>query len=406
MAGTGHRFARPGGPEAEEAGTAEGEAMGLLDRRLLKTLDLPLIALVMVLMACGLLLVSVAVRARGAFDLVEKQALFALVGLALMLAVALWVDYRVLPRVHWYLYGFSLAGLAAMLAVAPEINGCRCWLPVGPISIQPAEFVKPVLILVLADWIARREDRPWGWLDLLPPLAIVVPPALLVLKQPDLGTVLVFFGILGGMLLMGGFPVARLLALAAGGLGAAIGLVWAQLHFPDRIQILETHQLMRLIVFLNPYNDGQNGLGAGYHVLQSRLAVGNGRLFGQGLTGASQTATSFLPEPQTDFIFAVAAETLGFVGITVLVLLLLLLLLRALHDATQAADTYGMLIGAGVVSMLAVHFIINAGMTVGLMPITGLPLPFISYGGSNMMTNCLGLGLLLSAYARRHKILF
>ncbi|GAB6877240.1 rod shape-determining protein RodA [Thermaerobacter litoralis] len=380
--------------------------MGLLDRRLLKTLDLPLIALVMVLMACGLVLIAVAVRARGMVDLVEKQAIFAAAGLALMLAVTLWVDYRTLPRIQWYLYGAALVGLAAMLVVAPETNGCRCWINAGPISLQPAEFVKPILILVLADWLARHEDRPWTWWDLAPVLAIVVPPALLVLKQPDLGTVLVFFGIAGGMLLMAGYPAARLFGLAVAGLAAAVALVWAQLRFPDKLSLLEPHQLMRLVVFINPYNDGQNGLGAGYHVLQSRLAVGNGRLFGQGLTGASQTATSFLPEPQTDFIFAVAAETLGFVGITVLVLLLLGLLLRALHDATQAGDTFGMLLGAGVVSMLATHFIINAGMTVGLMPITGLPLPFISYGGSNLITNCLSLGLLMSAYARRHKILF
>lgn len=384
----------------------EGRPVGVLDRRLLKTLDLPLIALVMVLMACGLVLIAVAVRARGMMDLVEKQAIFAAVGLALMLALTLWVDYRVLPRIQWYLYGAAVAGLAAMLVVAPEINGCRCWIQAGPVSIQPAEFVKPILILVLADWLARREDRPWTWLDLVPVAAMVAPPALLVLKQPDLGTVLVFAGITGGMLLMAGYPLGRLAALAVGGLAAAVALVWAQLRFPDRIALLESHQLMRLVVFLNPYNDGQNGLGAGYHVLQARLAVGNGRLFGQGLTGPTQTATSFLPEPQTDFIFAVAAETLGFVGTTVLVLLLLTLLLRALHDATQAADTYGMLLGAGVVAMMATHFVINAGMTVGLMPITGLPLPFISYGGSNLMTNCIGLGLLMSAYARRHKILF
>lgn len=384
----------------------EEEAVGLLDRRLFKTLDFPLVALVMLLMACGLGLISVAVRPRGLFDLVEKQAVFAAIGLAIMLAVALWVDYRLLPRLQWYLYGFAVVGLLAMLAVAPVINGCRCWLQLGPVSLQPAELVKPVLILVLADWIARRDDRPWRWWDLIPPLIMVAVPALLVLKQPDLGTALVFFGILGGMLLMGGFPLGRLLAVALLSLAAAIGVVWAQLRFPDRVQLLEAHQLIRLIVFLDPYNDGQNGLGAGYHVLQSRLAVGNGRLLGQGLSGVSQTATSFLPEPQTDFIFAVAAETLGFVGVSGLVLLMLLLLVRALVDATQAADPYGMLLGAGVVSMLAVHFVINAGMTVGLMPITGLPLPFISYGGSNLVTNCLGLGLLLSVYARRHKILF
>lgn len=382
------------------------EMVGLLDRKLLKTLDMTLIGLVALLMTAGIALVAAAVRARGLFDLVEKQAIFAAAGLVIMLGVTLWVDYRWLPRLQWYLYGASLVVLLGMLAFAPEINGCRCWLQAGPISIQPAEFVKPVLIMVLADWLARREDRPWAWRDLAVPLAVVAVPALLVLKQPDLGTALVFFGILGGMLLMGGFPLARLALLAAAALGGAVGLVWAQLRFPQHVQLLEPHQLIRLIVFINPYNDGQNGLGAGYHVLQSRLAVGNGRLFGQGLTGTSQTATSFLPEPQTDFIFAVAAETLGFVGVTVLVVLFVLLLVRALRDATLAADTYGMLLGAGVVSMLTVHFVINAGMTVGLMPITGLPLPFISYGGSNLMANCIGLGLLLSAYARRHKILF
>ncbi|PZN07827.1 MAG: rod shape-determining protein RodA, partial [Bacillota bacterium] len=293
--------------------------MGLLDRRLLKTLDLTLIGLVALLMSVGIALVAAAVRARGLFDLVEKQAIFAAAGLAIMLGVTLWVDYRWLPRVQWYLYGASLVVLLGMLAFAPETKGCRCWLQAGPISIQPAEFVKPVVIMVLAHWLARREDQPWGWRDLAVPVAVVAAPAVLVLKQPDLGTALVFVGILGGMLLMAGFPLARLALLAVAALGGAIGLVWAQLRFPQHVQLLEPHQLIRLIVFINPYNDGQNGLGAGYHVLQSRLAVGNGRLFGQGLTGTSQTATSFLPEPQTDFIFAVAAETLGFVGVSVLV---------------------------------------------------------------------------------------
>ena len=229
--------------------------------------------------------------------------------------------------------------------------------------------------------------------DLLPVAAYVGVPFLLVLKQPDLGTSLVFMAIFLGMLFVCGINLRLLGGLFAAGV-AMMPLLW---HF------LKDYQKMRIMVFMDPNVDP---LGSGYHIIQSKIAIGSGMLFGKGLFQGTQSQLNFLPENHTDFIFAVVGEELGFLGVVVLLLLYLVVLWRGIKIAQDASDIFGRLLAVGITSMLAFHVLVNVGMTLGIMPVTGIPLPLMSYGVSSLTTNIMSIAMLLNIQLRKQKLLF
>ncbi len=323
---------------------------------------------------------------------VYRQGLFILCSL-LFLWFSLQIDYRILKEIWPAFYVFSIILLVAVAFFGHTALGAKRWLQLGPLTIQPSEIAKILIIISLAAFLEKRMNRLDGWFDLLPTFALVGIPVLLVLKQPDLGTALVFLGILGGVLFVSGLPLRILYTLAVGAL-LAVPMSWPFLH---------DYQKSRVLVLINPNEDP---LGAGYHVIQSQIAIGSGQFLGKGLFSGSQSQLNFLPENHTDFIFSVIGEELGFVGSILLVLVYGYLLYRTLQIALAAQDDFGLLLAVGIASMWLFQLLVNVGMTMGIMPVTGLPLPFVSYGLSSLMTNILSVAILLNIHVRRKKISF
>ncbi|SMC02613.1 rod shape determining protein RodA [Sulfobacillus thermosulfidooxidans DSM 9293] len=329
---------------------------------------------------------------------VHRQLAWIFLGL-LTMAIVAWVPYEKFRVISPYLYWTSVLLLAFVLVKGHTALGAQRWINVGPFQLQPSEFAKIAIVITLATHLSQKQ-RLTHWKDFISPGLHVLLPMLLVLKQPDLGTTLVFVAITAGMLFMAGASWWKLVIIFPGGL--LIVILWIYLHYRFHIPIpMHQYQLNRLIIFLNPNKDP---LGAGFNVIQSRIAVGSGGLFGTGIFTAHFNQLSFLPESYTDFIFAVVAEELGFVGSMALLLVYLLLLARGIYIANQAKDRYGMLLATGVVSMFAFHVIESAGMVSGIMPVAGVPLPFMSYGGSAFLADSAGIGILLNVYMRRHDL--
>ena len=371
-------------------------------RRLLKELDWPLALTTLSLSLFGLVAIYSATYsfvAGDPFYYVKRQSLWIAVGLAAM-AVVLAFDYRSLGRFARIIYLGSAILLTLVLVLAPTIMGAERWIVIGPAQVQPSEFAKVAIIITLARHLSLKEsvDRP---IDLLSPLLHVSLPMVLVMLQPDLGTALIFVGIVFGMLWVAGYPVKYLLMLALA--GVALFVAAAVLSLQGWLPILKEYQLRRLLVFLDPYRDRT---GAGWNVIQSMIAIGSGGFFGKGLFSGSQTQLDFLPSRHTDFIFSVIAEELGFLGALFLFVLYLIFLWRTLRISRSAKEKFGMLIVTGVAAMIFCHALINIGMTLGVMPVTGLPLPFISVGGSSLVASFLAVGLVLNVGARRRAILF
>ena len=267
--------------------------------------------------------------------------------------------------------------------------GATRWLSFGGIGLQPSELMKIVIIVVLARYFAERASaQGFSLKGLAVPGALLLVPVLLIMKQPDLGTAMLLLAIGGTMALFAGIRRLTLTVLVAGGAAAACG-GWFLLH---------DYQRQRIYTFLNPENDP---LKSGYHIIQSKIAVGSGGLFGQGFRKGTQAQLSFLPERHTDFAFSVFAEEWGFVGCLLLIVLYLLIVLWGLYIARQASDRFGMFLALGVSAMLFWHIIVNLGMIMGLLPVVGVPLPLFSYGGTSMLTTMTGVGLLLNVSMRR-----
>lgn len=323
-----------------------------------------------------------------------KQIIWFGVGVLVMIII-MSIDYEVWRKLWIPLYALILLMLFLVLFTEP-INGATSWFSVGGISIQPSEFSKIVLILGLASLLAyysekKKINHP---LSLLVILAFIAIPTLLIIKQPDYGTAMVFFAISVIMIFSAGISLWYVISAA---IIACASLPFVYLY------ILPEHAKERILVFLNPQTDP---LGSGYNIIQSMLAVGSGQLFGMGLFNGNQTQLGYLPMKTTDFIFSVISEEMGFVISALVVLLFVLLIIRIFHIAKNAKDTFGSLIATGIGAMFLAHFLENVGMTIGLMPITGIPLPFISYGGSSMLTNCIAIGLVLSVNKKRKKNMF
>jgi rod shape determining protein RodA len=285
-----------------------------------------------------------------------------------------------------------VGGLVLVLTSGTTVNGSRSWLQLGSLSVQPSEFAKLAVVIGMALLVAERTEglrRPLGLGTVVGMLAIAGVPAALILAQPDLGTMLVLSATVFGVLAVAGTPRRWLALLVAGGLTAAVTMVAEG--------FLKAYQVDRFLAFTNPDLDPR---GAGYNTEQARIAVGNGGLFGQGLFDGSQTRSGFVPEQHTDFIFTVAGEELGLVGAGLMILLLAVVIWRALAIAADTDDLFGRVAAAGIACWWGFQAFQNVGMCLGIMPVTGVPLPFVSYGGSSMFAGMLALGLLQNIHLR------
>lgn len=323
---------------------------------------------------------------------VRKHVVNIAIGLLLMVAVCA-TDHRWVRIVAPLVYVASLGGLVLVLTMGSTINGSKSWIDVGGMSIQPSEFAKLAVVIGMALVLAERTEGRWrsrvGGSDVALMLLVAAVPAALIVLQPDLGTLLVLSATVFGVLAAAGTPRRWLALLFAGGIAAATAVVAGGL--------LKTYQIHRFMAFTDPSLDPK---GAGYNVQQARIAIGNGGLFGQGLFQGRVTQGQYVPEQHTDFIFTVAGEELGLVGSLVLIALLGIVLWRALRIASRTDDLFGRVAAAGIACWFGFQAFQNIGMCLGIMPVTGVPLPFVSYGGSSMFAGLLAIGLLQNIHAR------
>lgn len=321
-------------------------------------------------------------------NLYIKQIYWIAYGL-LMMFLALVVDYRVLSRYGYFIYFLTVLGLIYVLFYGTISSGARRWIRFGPMSLQVSEFAKIALIIVLAKYFESGKVRGQYHLkDLIIPILLTGIIGWLISMQPDLGTAMIIFFILIVFILTIEIDNRTIAGLFGTGV-LCIPVLWL---------FLKDYQKRRVLTLFNPELDP---LGAGYHTIQSKIAIGSGGFWGKGLLAGTQSRLNFLPEKHTDFIFAVFGEELGFVGVVFLFLLYLFLLIKGFNIAYRAADRFGLFLALGIVSSLTMYTVINIGMTVGLFPITGIPLPLLSYGGSSLITTFFALGLLLNIEMRR-----
>jgi rod shape determining protein RodA len=372
----------------------------------LRHLDWILIAAVLALCALGVLLVysatepSLVQRGAHPHTYLDKQAIFVVIGLVMMALVSL-VDHRQLRVLAPVVYGAAVLGLLVVLTpLGATVNGAAGWIDLpGGFQIEPSEYAKIALILMTALLFSELREgardpsagRPGPSLrEVGIVIACGAPLIGLVIIEPALGISMVLVVVLAGMILLSGIQlrwVLILLAVAAAGVIAALSL-----------NLVKGYQLTRFSSFLHPSSDAA---GSGYNAIQAKIAIGSGGMFGQGLFHGQSVSGSYVPAQSTDFIFTVAGQELGFVGAVVIVALLGVVVVRALRIATRADDSFGMLVASGIAIWFLFQAFVNVGMTVGIMPITGLPLPFISYGGSAIFADMIAVGLLLSVHHKR-----
>lgn len=365
-------------------------------KRILRRIDFVLLFAAAAIVIYGLIIISSATHintpGEERFWYVQRQGIFALVN-AVLAILFINFDYRGLSQHGSKLYIFNLIILVAVMLFGHAALGAQRWIQIGPVSLQPSEFSKLIMIICMASILEDRMGKLNSVQDLIPIVLYVGLPFLLVLKQPDLGTSLVFMAIFFGMVIACGMPWKIFTGI----------IVFAVMAMPLLWQFLKDYQKMRIMVFLDPNVDP---LGSGYHIIQSKIAIGSGMLFGKGLFEGTQSQLNFLPENHTDFIFAVVGEELGFVGAVVLLLLYLIVFWRGLTIAKEAGDVFGRLLAVGITSMLAFHVLVNVGMTTGIMPVTGIPLPLMSYGISSLTTNILAIAILLNINMHKQKFIF
>ncbi len=361
-----------------------------IDRRLVAHFEWPLLVIALLLVGCGLLtILSATYNGEQLLSShVMRQASWLALGLG-VLVTTLTVDYRLLNRYGYVVYGVSLFLLVLVPLIGISGGGARRWLGVGPVSIQPSEFMKVALVLVLARHLHRWAGEPRLALRrLIGPALLLAPPAYLVMHQPDLGTVIVLALAAFTVLVIAGLPL-RLIILATLVIGPALPYAW---------QHLKPYQQQRLISFFDPAADP---LGAGYHVRQSQIAIGSGKIHGKGYLNGTQNQLNFLPEQHTDFIFSVFAEEWGFLGSVTLLALYIALILRGFVIAARSRDNAGALLAAGLTGTIFWQAVINIAMTSGSLPVVGITLPFLSYGGSSMLALMASIGLLMNVSMRR-----
>jgi rod shape determining protein RodA len=361
-------------------------------RRLLsfRDFDWTLLAMVLVLCAVSVLEIYSATLHTKYSGYHTKQMFWIAAGLLAMFIFAK-IDYhQLLDWVPWA-YGVCLVALVAVLAVGHKVLGARRWIGIGSMRFQPSEWVKLVLILAVARYFANLGGRSLTWKDIFKAFVLVGVPMILVIRQPDLGTTLTYTPILFAGLFLGGINLRQGLILLTCGAVLAAG-AWSS------GKMLKPYQKARLTSFLNPDSDPK---GTGYQIRQSLIAVGSGGVWGKGAAKGTQTQGDFLPIPHADFIFAAFGEEHGFVGALFVLLLYFFILMRLIQNAQTAADLSGALIIMGVVAVLTFQITVNVGMVIGFMPVTGIPLPLMSYGGSSVLFTFLALGAAMNVRMRR-----
>ncbi|MDI9419172.1 MAG: rod shape-determining protein RodA [Firmicutes bacterium] len=375
-----------------------------IPRRYWRNLDIPLILAVLGLFLLGLFVIYSASASRlinlnsDPFYYVKRQVIAAVVGLTGLIAI-LSIDYRVWRRWAKIGYFLSILLLGATLVMGRIAQGSQRWFRLGSFNLQPSEIAKIVIIVVLAHYLEKPGSFQ-GKKILYPFLLITVPMALIIL-QPDLGTSIVFVGIVFAMTYVAGGNIRHLGLIALIGIVAATAAIL--LSYYKVVKIIQPYQLRRLLAFIDPYSDPTD---SGWNVIQSMVAIGSGGFLGKGYLNGTQSQLYFLPANHTDFIFSVAAEEFGFVGASLILCTYAFLIWRGIKIALLAKDRFGTLLAVGCVSYFVFHLIINVGMTVGIMPVTGLPLPFLTYGGSTLLTSLMAVGILLNVGLRRQKIMF
>ena len=356
--------------------------------RSIRDLDWPLLLVALSISALGVLQIYSATHETIWKDAWWKQIIWIAAGLLLMWVVTN-IDYHTLLGQVYLLYGLSIVTLISVFLIGTKVFGSRRWIPVGGgFKLQVSEFVKLVIILLVARFMTELKRDDLDWRDLLKIGGLVGLPMLLVMKQPDLGTALTYLPVLAVGILLAGLRWQYLAVL-----GVALALT-----LPVGWHFLQDYQKARLTTFIDPAKDPR---GQGYQVIQSKIAVGAGGMWGKGVTRGTQTQLQFLPVPHTDFIFSAFSEEHGFVGVVVVLGLYFLLLMQIVQNAQTAPDRAGMYICMGVCTLLLFHVLVNVGMVVGRMPVTGIPLPLMSAGGSHILSVFLMLGLVNNVRLRR-----
>ena len=323
--------------------------------------------------------------------LLKRQLAYAIAGAVALIVVALF-DYRHLRSLAPVIYGATAVGLIVVLTPLGTVaKGARRWVDLGFFQAQPSEVAKLAVIVILATYLAERKGDIRA-VDVAISVALVAVPAGLIFLEPDLGTTMVFVALTGALLLIAGAKIRHFVALCALGIVALLAAM--------QVDLIHDYQIDRITAFLDPSPDVQS---EGYNLTQSKIAIGSGGIEGKGFRGVqTQTTLDFVPEQQTDFIFTAVGEQLGFIGSAALLSLFALMIWRAVRIATMSRDLFGTLIAGGIAALWAFQVFVNVGMTMGIMPITGIPLPFMSYGGSSLLTNFIAVALLLNIHMRRY----
>lgn len=366
-----------------------------MQKKMFKNFEWGILICTIILLAIGLVALFSATQ-NSDYEEFKKQIMW--IGISIpVIVVVIFVDYEILAKISPVIYGLSLISLVAVLFTEP-INGATSWFNIGPFSFQPAEFAKIAVVLFMANVMVklqqkgREEINRFCKLGII--LATVAVPTLLIIKQPDYGTALAFLVALIFMLYVAGINKKYIITAVL----LVVILVPLAYFF-----ILPDHAKARIDVYLNPNLDPR---GDGYNIIQSKLAIGAGQIFGMGLFKGNQTQLGYLYPKTTDFIFAVISEEMGFVVAGAIIVLYVILITKSIQVAKTAKDDLGSYIATGIVGIFFFHMLENIGMTMGLLPITGIPLPFVSYGGSSMLTNLTLIAILLNISTRRKKAMF
>jgi len=372
-----------------------------LDRKVLKNYDYTLLVTIIVIALFGIIMVGsstvsgeVSISSLLKSNYFVKQIIWVVGGIVGMLLLSL-LDYNDWRRLMIPIYLFSLALLILVIFKGHQALGSQRWISIGGFfNLQPSETAKVAIVITLSAIMSKEGREMERWSDLLVPFLHVGIPMLVIFKQPDLGTSLVFVAITLSILFVGGLKWLHLAVLSVAGVIASV------LAF---LFVLKPYQKNRLIIFLDPWKDP---LDHGWQIIQSKVAIGSGQFSGRGLFRGTQNQLDFLPEKHTDFIFSVVGEELGFVGAVLFLLAYAFLIWRILKVAAEAKDKFGRYICTGVAAMFTFQALVNIGMTISIMPVTGIPLPLLSYGGSSFLTSMISLGLVLSVAAHRDTSIF
>lgn len=379
------------------------------EKPIIQQLDFGLLFILLLLAGISLIAIYSATSGPDSFYFVRRQIMWYLVGFTAIFGI-LFVDYRRLKELSIPLYVVGILSLVLVVFIGEEAKGAQRWIEIAGFSFQPSEFMKIFLVIVIAHFLNKIQEKQeikslrddmilTGKIGLLSIL-----PFGFILQQPDLGTALVLIGIVAVMLLIAGISWRILFILTVAGIALITGLVFLYfINFELFTLFIKSHQLPRIFGWLDPYS---YAAGYGYQLIQSLLAIGSGQLLGKGFSQGAQAQGGWIPEVHTDFIFAVIGEEFGFIGASVLISIYFILIYRLVQIALTCNDTFGSYLVAGVIGMIVFQVFQNIGMSIGLMPITGLALPFISYGGSALITNMLAMGIVLNVAMRTKVYMF